>query len=76
MVSKVTMNERGAIVIPVLLREAVGLKPNEELVLEETAQGLLLRPLMDGPVELYTEERVAEFARDDEAVGKLLDKAE
>lgn len=35
-------------------------------------EGILLRPAGKPPIELYTEDRIAEFARDEEAVGELL----
>lgn len=73
--TKVTINERGVITIPAALRQALGLKPNDELILEQTDGGLLLRPAFSVPIELYSEDRIAEFTADDEAVGKALDRA-
>jgi AbrB family looped-hinge helix DNA binding protein len=74
MQAKVTMNLRGAITIPARLRKALGLLGNDELIIEKTAQGLLLRPVFSVPVELYTEERLAELAGQEEAVAALLAK--
>ncbi len=73
--SKVTLSERGVITIPASLRQAYGLKANDELILEGTEAGILLRPSISVPIEIYTEARIAEFARDDAAIGKLLPKA-
>ena len=72
MQNKVTINERGVITIPARMREAFGIKANDELIIEDTEQGLLLRPAVSVPVEIYTEERIKEFARDEDAVGKIL----
>ena len=69
---KVTINDRGVITIPVRLREAFGLKPNDELIAESVTEGILLRPSISIPIEIYTEERIAEFAHDDEAIGRLM----
>ena len=66
MKNKVTMNERGVITIPAALRKAFGLKANDELIVEETQEGILLRPVLSVPIELYTEERIDEFAGDEE----------
>lgn len=74
MVSKVTLNDRGVITIPASLRQAYGLKANDELILEGTEAGILLRPSVSVPLEIYTEARIAEFARDEAAIGKLLPK--
>lgn len=56
------------------MREAFGLKANDQLIIENTPEGLLLRPTISIPLELYTDERIAEFTRDEEAVAKLLDR--
>ena len=71
---KITINERGALTIPSRLRRAFGIKPNDELILEETEQGLLLRPSVSVPIEIYTEKRIGEFAREETALGKKLDR--
>lgn len=72
--AKATINERGVITIPAAMRQALGLKPNDEVLIEETEQGLLIRPMLSVPFEIYTEKRIAEFASDDEEIGKLLPK--
>jgi AbrB family looped-hinge helix DNA binding protein len=72
MADKVTINDRGVITIPSRLREAFGLRANDELLVESVADGILLRPSMSVPIELYTEERIAEFASDEQALGGLL----
>lgn len=72
MKTKVTINERGVITIPASLRQALGLKANDELIIEETDRGLLLRPSISVPIELYSEDRIAEFASDEAAIGHLL----
>ena len=72
MQNKVTINERGVITIPARMREAFGIKANDELIIEDTEQGLLLRPAVSVPVEIYTEERIKEFARDEDVVGKIV----
>jgi len=69
---RVTINSRGVITIPAKLREAYGLKADDELILESVAQGILLRPSVSVPVEIYSEERIAEFAADEQAVNALL----
>lgn len=70
--STVTINQRGVITIPARMRESLGLKANDELIIENTQQGLLLRPAVTVPIEVYTEQRIAEFAKDEDALGKVL----
>lgn len=72
MAERVTMTQRGVITIPAKLRQALGLKGDDELILETVEQGILLRPSVSVPVELYTEARIAEFAADEEAIGSVL----
>ncbi len=72
MISKVTINKRGTLTIPAKMRETFGIKANDELIIEDTEQGLLLRPAFSVPVEIYTEDRIKEFVSDEEAIGKLL----
>lgn len=71
---KATINDRGVITIPAAMRQALGLKANDEVLIEETEQGLLIRPALSVPLEIYTEKRIAEFASDDTEIGKRLGK--
>ena len=74
MQERTTSNERGVVTIPAALRRAFGLKAGEELIAEQTAEGILLRPSVSVPIEIYTEERIAEFASDEQAIDELLPK--
>jgi AbrB family looped-hinge helix DNA binding protein len=69
---KATINDRGVITIPVALRQLLGLKGNDELILEDTGGGILIRPAISVPLEVYTEERIREFAQDEAAVRAYL----
>jgi antitoxin PrlF len=71
---KVAINERGAITVPAALRQSLGLKANDELILEETDGGILMRPAVRVRLEVYTEQRIREFASDAKAVGAPLPK--
>ncbi len=84
MQSKVTINERGVITIPAALRHEMGLKANDELIIERTDEGLLLRPAFSVALEFYTDQRVDDFASAEEGVapqqraseGTLSDRAD
>jgi len=75
MQAKVTMNSRGVITIPAPIRQAYGLRANDELIVEESAEGILLRPAASVPIELYTQARIDEFADDEGAIGQHLPKS-
>lgn len=55
------MGRKGTLVLPAALRRRFGLKEGSPLVVEERAEGILLRPAVTVPVETYSPERVAEF---------------
>ena len=61
MKATVTVTSRGVITLPAKLRRALGLKAEDHLIAETTSEGLLLRPAVTLPVEMYTPERECEF---------------
>jgi AbrB family looped-hinge helix DNA binding protein len=67
---KATLNvsRRGVVTLPAKLRQALGIKADDQLIAETTPEGLLLRPAITLPIELYSAERIREF---DEAEAEL-----
>lgn len=61
MKATVKMTGRGVITLPAKLRQALGLRPEDHLIAETTPEGLLLRPAITLPVEMYVPEREREF---------------
>lgn len=57
----VSVTDRGVITLPAKLRKQLGLKPDDLLIAETTGEGLLLRPAVTLPIELYSAEREQEF---------------
>ena len=74
MPTKATINERGGITIPAALRQAFGLRAGDEVIIEEVEQGILLRPALSVPLEIYTGKRIDEFAFDEAVIGNVLPK--
>jgi AbrB family looped-hinge helix DNA binding protein len=68
MKATVTMTNRGLVTLPAKLRKALGLKADDQLIAEATPEGLLLRPAVTLPVEIYSDRRIREF---DEAEAEL-----
>jgi AbrB family looped-hinge helix DNA binding protein len=56
-----TVTSRGVVTLPAKLRQALGLKADDVLIAETTPDGLLLRPAVTLPVEIYSAEREREF---------------
>ena len=72
MKATLTMTSRGVVTLPAKLREALGLKADDQLIAETTPEGLLLRPAVTLPVEIYGDKRVAEFDAAEAELEKLL----
>ena len=68
MQATLTITSRGVVTLPAKLRQALGLKADDQLIAETTPEGLLLRPAVTLPLEIYSEKRIAEF---DEAEAEL-----
>jgi AbrB family looped-hinge helix DNA binding protein len=55
------VGRRGVVVIPSSLRKKYGFKEGSLVVAEAREEGVLLRPMVALPIEVYTNERKAEF---------------
>lgn len=55
------VGKRGAIVIPAKLRKRFGIEEGTLVLAEEREDGILIRPAVAVPIEIYTKERIAEF---------------
>src|SRR3970040_1813030 len=55
------VGKRGSVVVPARLRRKFGVKRGGLVVAEERPDGILIRPAVALPVEIYTPERKAEF---------------
>ena len=55
------VGKRGTVVIPASLRRRFGITEGALVIAEETAEGILIRPAVALPIELYSPQRRAEF---------------
>jgi len=62
------------VTLPAKLRAALGLKPDDHLIAETTPEGLLLRPAVTLPVEVYSEKRIGEFDEAEADLEKVLSR--
>ena len=74
MKTTLTITERGVITLPAKLRLALGLSANDQLIAETTPDGLLLRPAITLPIEMYSEDRLREFDAAEAELATVLDK--
>lgn len=68
MKATLSVSRRGVVTLPAKLRQALGIKADDQLIAETTPEGLLLRPAVTLPIEVYSAERIREF---DEAEAEL-----
>jgi len=61
MKAALTISSRGTVTLTARLRQSLGLKADDQLIAATVPEGLLLRPAVTLPVEIYTERRIAEF---------------
>ena len=72
MKATLTLTNRGVVTLPAKLRRALGLKADDQLIAETTPEGLLLRPAVTLPVEIYSEKRIREFDEAEAELAKVL----
>lgn len=70
------VGKRGTVVIPAALRRRFGIEEGSLVVAEATEEGVLIRPAVAMPVEIFTAARKAEFllsnAVDDEDYARAI----
>lgn len=66
------MGPRGTVTLPKLLRERYALGTHDLLLAEPTPEGILLRPAVATAIEIYTDERIAEFAESERELEQAL----
>jgi bifunctional DNA-binding transcriptional regulator/antitoxin component of YhaV-PrlF toxin-antitoxin module len=67
MTKVININDRGTLTLPQEMRRRLGIGRNsQQVVAEETDEGILLRPGVTFPVELYSDKRLDEFRRNNE----------
>jgi len=72
MKATLTVTSRGVVTLPARLRQALGIRADDQLIAETTPEGLLLRPAITLPVEIYSEKRIREFDAAEADLDKLL----
>jgi antitoxin PrlF len=72
MKTTLTVTSRGVVTLPAKLRKALGLNADDQLIAETTSEGLLLRPAVTLPIEIYSEKRIREFDEAEAELSKVL----
>ena len=74
MKTTLTVTSRGVVTLPAKLRKALGIQAEDQLIAETTPDGLLLRPAVTLPVEMYSDSRVREFDEGEADLNRYLQK--
>jgi AbrB family looped-hinge helix DNA binding protein len=74
MAETIRINERGSLTLPKTLRKKLGLAKGGVVLAESTSEGIVLKPAIAFPIEIYTDERISEFAAEDEKLSQYLKK--
>jgi AbrB family looped-hinge helix DNA binding protein len=61
MTATIQINKRGSLTLPKALRRRLGLEQGGVVMAEATDGGILLRPAVAYPIEIYSDERVGAF---------------
>lgn len=69
----INVTKRGVLTLPVRLRKQLGLTADNLVIAESTPDGVLLRPAVALPIEIYTDERVREFNESEAELAAELD---
>ena len=69
----ININGRGTLTLPKEARDRLGLHQSGQVVLEDTPEGLLLRPGVTFPMEIYTEAKLNDFKRAEAELDPFVD---
>lgn len=73
MVKVININDRGTLTLPKESRDRLGLTSSGQIVIEDTLEGILLRPGVTFPLEIYSADRLAEFERGEAELAPYVD---
>ena len=71
MKTTVSVTKRGVLTLPARLRKELGLTGDDLLIAETTPDGILLKPAVALPIEIYSDERVKAFDREEDDLAKF-----
>ncbi|MGA1841763.1 MAG: AbrB/MazE/SpoVT family DNA-binding domain-containing protein [bacterium] len=65
MTTTIQINERGTLTLPKELRKRLGLEKGGVIIAEVSDDGIILKPAVAFPIEMYTNSRIKEFEEED-----------
>jgi bifunctional DNA-binding transcriptional regulator/antitoxin component of YhaV-PrlF toxin-antitoxin module len=61
MTATIQINKRGNLTLPMPLRKMLGLEKGGVVLAESSDRGIMLKPAVAFPIEMYSDSRMAEF---------------
>ena len=61
MKTTLTVSIRGVVTLPAKFRSALGIEADTQVIAETTPEGIMLRPAVTLPIEMYSAARINEF---------------
>ncbi len=74
MAETIRINKRGSLTLPMALRKKLGLARGGVVLAESTSEGIVLKPAVAFPIEIYSDERISEFVAEDKKLSQYLKK--
>ena len=74
MTTTIQINKRGTLTLPKELRKRLGLEKGGVIIAEVSDNGIILKPAVAFPIEMYTDSRIKEFEKEDEKLMEHLKK--
>lgn len=68
----IQISERGTLTLPKSVRKALGIDRAGTLVADISKEGVVLRPCVTFPIEMYSDKRILEFDAEDERLARRL----
>ena len=72
MKTTLTVTSRGVVTLPAKFRDALGIRADDHVIAETTPEGILLRPAVTLPIEMYSAARIKEFDSAEADLAKAL----
>lgn len=74
MATTIQINARGTLTLPKELRKRLGLEKGGVIIAEVSEDGIILKPAVAFPIEMYNDSRIKEFDKEDERLMAHLKK--
>ena len=69
-----TISSRGVVTLPAKLRKRLGMREDGQISADAVPEGLLLRPPVTLPIEMYTDARVQEFEESESELEQAMNR--